>query len=75
MLDKKTENKPSTYKSITVIIRILDAKTDKVESQKIKIIDGADRREWLKDQLAKDVMWAMLNGKYVEVINKQDDEG
>lgn len=62
------------YKNITVIIRTIDIKTEKVESELIKNIDGPERRDWLKDALFKATMWAMFNGKYLEVINKEDDE-
>jgi len=65
---------PRKYKNITVVIRTIDAKTEAVESEVIKNIDGPERREWLKEALSKAVMWAMFNGKFVEVINKDDDE-
>ena len=61
------------YKVITAVIRTIDAKTEKVSLEQIKIIDGPERREWLKETVAKQVMWAMFNGKYIEVINKEDD--
>lgn len=61
------------YKIITVVIRVIDVKTEKVESTQTKIIDGPERREWLQEALGKTTMWAMLNGKYVEIINKEDD--
>lgn len=62
-----------TYKNITVVIRTIDAKTEEVTSEIIRNIDGPERRQWLKEHLAKSVMWAMFNGKYIEVINKDDD--
>lgn len=61
------------YKNITVIIRTIDIKTEKVESEITRNIDSPERREWLKEALHKAAMWAMFNGKFVEVINKDDD--
>lgn len=57
------------YKIITVVIRVIDPKTEEVESETIKIIDGKERR----DAVMKTVMWAMFNNKMVEIINKEDD--
>lgn len=57
------------YKIITVALKIIDVKTDRVEQKKIKIIDDAERREWI----VKNVMYAVMNGKYVEIINNEDD--
>ncbi len=62
------------YKVITAVIRTIDCKTEKVSLEQIKIIDGPERREWLKETVAKQVLWAMFNGHYVEVINKEDDK-
>lgn len=58
------------YKSVVVKIRIIDVKTDKVEATHIKTIDGRDRRDWI----AATVMYAVMNGKYAEIINKDDDK-
>lgn len=64
------EDQPNKeYKIITVILKIIDVKTDRVEQKKIKIIDDAERREWI----VKNVMYAVMNGKYVEIINNEDD--
>lgn len=62
------------YKNITVLIRIVEVKTEKVISTQTKNIDGPERREWLKEALMKASMWAMFNGCYIEVINKEDDK-
>lgn len=64
MLDRRE------YKSIVVTLRVIDIKTDAVEAETIKTIDSRERREWI----TKTVMWAVMNGKYVEIINKVDDE-
>lgn len=61
------------YKNITVIIRAIDVKTEKIESEIVRNIDSPERRKWLQDTLIKTSMWAMFNGKYVEIINKVDD--
>lgn len=74
MLLEKVKMSDRKYKNITVIIRTIDIKTEKVESELIKNIDGPERRDWLKDALFKATMWAMFNDKYLEVINKEDDE-
>lgn len=58
------------YKNITVVVRTYDAKTDKLENEVVKNIDGHDRRVWL----IKTIMWAMFNNKYVEIVNKEDDD-
>lgn len=61
------------YKNITVVIRTIDCKTEAVENEIIRNIDSPERREWLKEHLVKSVLWAMFNGKMIEVINKEDD--
>lgn len=61
------------YKNITVVIRTIDNKTNNIEAELIKNIDGPERREWLKDALFKAAMWAMFNGKYIELSNKEDE--
>lgn len=63
-----TETK--TYKNVVVVVRIIDPKTEKIESKQIKNIDGKDRRAWLTSV----VMWAAMNGKIAEVINLEDDK-
>lgn len=60
----------NNYKAIVVVVRIFDAATDKMESETIKTIDGRERRNWV----IATVMWAMFNKKYVEIINKEDDD-
>lgn len=67
-----SDKKP--YKNIVVIINTIDVKTEKVIATQTKTIDGKERREWLKDTLYKASMWAMFNGCYVEIINKEDDK-
>jgi phage-related holin len=57
------------YKTVIVVLRIIDVQTDQVEKETIKNIDSRERREWI----SKTVLWAMMNGKYVEIINKNDD--
>lgn len=57
------------YKTITAVVRFIDPKTEKVENEWTKNIDGPERREWL----SKKVMNGLLNGKLVEVVNKEDD--
>lgn len=64
-----TEQK--VYKTITAVVKFIDPKTEVVENSWTKIIDGKERREWL----SKKVMNGLLNGKIVEVVNKEDDEG
>ena len=63
-----TEKK--TYKSIVAVIRIIDPKTEITEATHTKNIDSKERREWL----LQTVMWAMMNGKIAEVVNKVDDK-
>lgn len=58
------------YKNLTIVLRILDAKTDKIEQEITKNIDSHERRVWL----TKTMMWALFNGKYVEIINLEDDK-
>ncbi len=58
------------YKPIVVVIRIIDPKTDKTDATHIKTIDSRERREWI----SKTVMYAVMNGKIAEIINKQDDK-
>lgn len=58
------------YRPIVVVARIIDPKTDKTESKQIKTIDGRERREWI----ARAVMHAVMNGKAIEFVNKDDDE-
>ena len=58
------------YKPITAIIRIIDPITEKVEATHVKNIDDKERREWVLST----VMWAMMNGKIAEVVNKEDDK-
>lgn len=69
MSDRKNTTQSRTYKIITVVLKIIDVKTDNIEQKKIKIIDDAERRDWI----LKNVMYAVMNGKYVEIINKEDD--
>lgn len=57
------------YKQLVVVLRIYDAKTENMESEATKTIDSKDRREWI----SKTVVWATMNGKYVDIINKEDD--
>lgn len=64
MPDKKV------YRPIVAVVRIIDPKTDKTEAKHIKTIDGKERREWL----SKTVMFALMNGKIAEIINKEDDK-
>lgn len=58
------------YRPIVAVIRIIDPKTDKTEATHIKTIDGKERRDWI----AKTVMFALMNGKIAEIINKEDDK-
>lgn len=58
------------YKSIVAVIRIINPKTDEVEATHIKNIDDKERREWV----GQTVMWALMNGKIAEVVNKDDDK-
>lgn len=57
------------YVALVVVLRVIDVKTDKVDSETIKTIDSAERRKWIQDT----VIWATMNGKYIEIINKVDD--
>lgn len=58
------------YKTLVITLRVIDVKTDQVEDERTKTIDSRDRREWIM----KTVIWATMNGKYVEIINKEDDK-
>lgn len=61
------------FKSVIAIVRIIDAKTEEVKREFSRTIDDATRRKWLEEKLSTSAMWAMLNGCYMEVINKDDD--
>jgi len=63
-----TEKK--VYRPIVAIIRIIDPKTEKIEATHTKNIESKERREWI----AKTVMFALMNGKIAEIINKEDDK-
>ncbi len=65
--------KKKEYKNIIAIIRTIDCKTEEIKSELTKNIDAPERREWLKEATFKACIWAMFNGCYVEVINKEDD--
>ena len=58
------------YRPIVAVIRIIDPKTNKEEAKHIKTIDGKERREWI----SKTIMFALMNGKIAEIINKDDDK-
>lgn len=58
------------YKHIVAVVRFIDPKTEKVESTQLKTIDGKERREWI----LKQVMYALMNGKICEIVNKDDDK-
>lgn len=58
------------YKAVVVVIKIFDVKTEKLEATHIKTIDSHERRQWIN----KTVMYAVMNGKFVEIINKDDDK-
>lgn len=57
------------YKTLVVNLKIINVKTEEIVRDVTRTIDGADRRKWISDT----VMWATLNGCYVEIINKDDD--
>lgn len=63
MADKKI------YKPLIIVVYVYDVKTDKEERKIIKTIDSSERRQWMQDTL----MWALLNNKYITIINKDDD--
>lgn len=58
------------YKNLTIVLYIYNASTDELEATHTKNIDSHERRVWLN----KTMMWALFNGKYVEIVNKQDDK-
>ena len=58
------------YKDVVAVVRIIDPATEKVEATHVKNIDDHDRRVWL----TKTVMWAIMNGKICEIVNKKDDK-
>ena len=58
------------YKTIVVTARTIDPKTEKVESKVTRTIDSRERRDWI----ASVVMYAAMNGKIAEFINKEDDK-
>lgn len=57
------------YKNVTIVLRIFDVKTETMEKEVTKTIDEHQRRVWI----TKTIMWAVMNKKYVEVVNKEDD--
>lgn len=58
------------YNNLTVKVIIYDTKTDEQENEYIRNIDSADRRKWLLST----VMWGIMNGKAVEIINVKDEK-
>lgn len=58
------------YKALVVVLRVINPKTDEIVIEHTKTIDSNDRRTWL----SKTIVWATMNGNYVEVINKEDDD-
>lgn len=59
-----------TFKDVVIVARIIDPVTEKVEHKHIKNIDDHERRVWL----TRTVMWAVMNGKIIEIVNKKDDK-
>lgn len=64
------QSKDKIYKHITAVVRIIDPKTEKVETKHTKAIDSHERRAWLTST----VMWCLMNGKICEIVNKDDDK-
>lgn len=62
------------YKKIIGNIKVINIKTEKVEKNITKTLDDQERRDWFNKTLIKTITWAMFNGHYVEVINKEDDK-
>lgn len=58
------------YTNINVKVIIFDAKTEQVEREWTKNIDAPDRRQWL----LKTTIWAVMNGKAIEIVNIEDDK-
>lgn len=65
-----TQSRNRAYKHVVAVIRIIDPKTEKVETEHIKAIDSQERRIWLTNT----AMWCLMNGKICEIINKDDDK-
>ncbi len=57
------------YKPLVIVLYVYDVKTEKEERKIVKTIDSEDRRAWLQ----KTLMWALLNGKYITILNVDDD--
>lgn len=64
------EKKKKVYKPLVIVMYIFDVKTDKQEQKITRTIDSAERREWM----LKTVMWATMNGKYINIINESEDK-
>jgi len=62
-------DKKKIYKALVIVMYIYDVKTDKEEKRIVRTIDSPERRQWME----KTVMWAAMNGKYVIIVNEQDD--
>lgn len=58
------------YKTVAVVIRLIDPKTDKEISKTTRTIDSRERRDWI----SKTVMYAAMNGLIAECINVKDDK-
>ena len=57
------------YKPLVLNITVFNVKTDEVVRNIKRTIDSEDRRKWL----AGFIVWATLNGHYVECINQSDE--
>lgn len=61
------------YKNIVVIVRIFEVKTEEVVKEQTFSLDGKQNREYFNSWLQRNAMWAVMNGKGVEILNKEDD--
>jgi len=57
------------HRALNIVVRAFDAKTEEqVRERKVNLTDNGQ-----KDWLLSFVLWALLNGKVVEVVNAKDD--
>ena len=66
---KLSMSEKKIYKPLLLNITVINAKTEEVIREFRKTIDGVEKRKWLSEF----IIWATLNGNYVQLINQVDD--
>lgn len=57
------------YKTVIAKVYVFDVKTDKVEQEYNVSLNNKRNRE----KLEKTIMWALFNGKSIEIVNIKDE--